>query len=260
MPEQPEKPYRPSRRAILLTFCGVLSLVLAIAITIRPHQPPLPPIIVLPSSYTNPRQHIPIFARLVPPTKTWAWLWHIKEALFGKIRPVEIRADIVTLHHIEPLALANPDVQSPGTPGSPGLKIWLLEKERVTALRQMLRQTNLAELMSSPRLITGDGTDASMFVGTTLVLAGATNELGLSISCRPRIHEEVTDLTTFVTYLTARTNQTGTSVWSGTIFIQTNLDVKARFQIPNGKGIFLLQSSSDSNSPNSMGVVISAKL
>ena len=260
MPEQPTKPYRPSRRVILLTSCGVVCLVLAIAITIRPHQPPLPPIVVLPPSYAAPPQHIPIFARLVPPTKTWAWLWHLKGALFGKVRPVEIRTDIVTVLDLEPLGLANPDVQSPMAPGSPGLKVWMLEKDKLTALRHKLQQTNVAELVNSPRVTTGDAMDASIFVGTTLVLGSATNELGVRISFRPRIHEDVTDLTTFVTYLTARTNQTGTVAESGAISIQTNLDVKARFQIPNGKGVFLLQSSRDSNSPSPIGVVISAKL
>ena len=260
MPEQTSKPYKPSRRALLLTSFGVLCLVLAIALTIRPRQPPLPPIIVLPSSYANPRQHIPIFARLVPPTKTWAWLWHLKETLFGKVRPVEIRTDIVTLLDPGSLALAIPDAQSPRIPGSPGLKIWMLEKDQLADLRHRLQQTNLAELVNAPRVITGDGIDASVFVGTTQVFGGATNELGLRISFHPRIHENVTDLTTFVTYLTARTNQPATSADNGSISIQTNLDVKARFQISNGKGVFLIQSSTTSNHPSPIGVVISAKL
>lgn len=245
--------------SVLLFAVACVGLVLGL--TLPRHQPALPPVMVLPSNYANPPQEIPIFARIVPANRNWAWLWKLKATLFGNIRSVLIEAQIVKLPGGWTPDFASPDLQTNLLPGSGTLSIWRLPDSSLVGLRQRLKQTPGAEFISSPRLSIGDGTEGSMFSGNTLVLNGRSMEAGIRLTCRASIRPGLTDLAAFVAYTDLLTNQNATADSAADVssVIRTNLDVKTRFQIVNGTGIFLLQSSREGTNGNAMGVILSTK-
>lgn len=243
---------------LFLVCCGIA----VAAFALRPRATPLPPILILPPSYAAPPQRMPLFTRLVPPTKTWAWLWRLREAVLGKTPGVQIDAKIFAIPEVQLPALSTLALPPATSPDWPGLKVWLLEQGQLASLQQGLKTTPGAQLLNSPRMITGDGIDASLFVGSTLVLNGATNEVGLSLTCLTRTHQDVTDLTAFATYLTTLTNHPPSLATNGLtewISIRTNLNLKARFQIPKGKGVFLLQSPTEPTSTEGVALILSTK-
>ena len=251
---------RPGRMLLILGVLAGLAGVLASAL--RPQPAPPPRILILPRSYAPPPSHIPLFARLVPTTKSFAWLWHLKEAVCGKVRPIGIDVQIITLPSLARTYLPQPTVETTASSDSPDLKVWVMPQEDLAVLRQRLKQTSEVEFVNSARLLTGDRIDASLYVGDTIVLNGATNDVGLRLTCLPRLHGDVADLTVLVWYVRASTNLAPSDLLqapSNSIALQTNLEVKARFQLPKGKSIFVLQSPPDPSLGNMTGVMLSTK-
>ena len=218
-------------------------------------EPPSPPpVIVFEKSYTFPQQPISLFARWVPITPGWAWLWHLKEKVCGKIKAIEVRTDIITVAQSSTLSLTASSLSDSELTGAGSVRVWLLDTRDLDSLRPQIRNTPGYDFIISPRISTGDGAGASLFSGNTIVLSGFTNEVGVRVTYVPRIRHETTDLLASLAYVDTVTNETGE------VAFQTNLDVKARFQIPKDKGVLLLQSVPGKTKGSATAVIISAKL
>lgn len=247
---------------MMLILGALAGLAGVLVLALRPQPVPPPPILILPRSYAPPPSHIPLFARLVPATKSFAWLWHLKEAVCGKVRPIGIDAQIITLPSLAQTYLPQPNVETTASPDVPGLKVWVMPQKDLSALQQRLKQTSGVEFVNSARLSTGDGIDATLYVGDTLVLNNTTNDVGLRLTCLPRLHGDIADLTVLAWYVRASTNVAPSDLLqtpSNSVTLQTNLEVKARFQLPKGKSIVVLQSPPDSRVGYATGVMLSTK-
>ena len=242
---------RGLRLVALVVLLGILG---SVAIVLRPStSPALQPVLVFPDSYVFPSPPISLFARLVPPTPAWAWLWHLKETLFGKIKPLNINTDLIGLSPSVTLDLGRPEFEGSGSLDASGLRVWFLSTSDLEVLRQQLKANPGATLFNSPRVTTGDSIGASLYVGSTVVLNGITNDTGIRVSYLPKVHPNVIDLSASFVLSDAVTNQAGQAI------LQTNLDVRGRFQIPKGKGMFLLQSFPRQTNQNPTAVILSTK-
>lgn len=233
-------PRRKRRTALFLGGIAVCVAIVAIFAT-RSQEPPAPlaPVIILPLSYTNSSRRAPLFNQIVPAKQSLAWLWHVKEAICGKPRSIQIDTMVVKLSRTEPIPFGDPAVSQAASQNGPGFRIWLFPQDELSRLRPQ-------EISAAPRITTADDSEARLFVGSTL--PSTPYEIGTRLTCRARIRGETLDLTTFVTNVTLTTQGS-----------ETNLIAKGRFQIPKGKGVLILQSPRDSKSPSPMGVIITTK-
>jgi hypothetical protein len=219
----------------------------------RPGDSPLAPVVVFSEPYEVPSP-ISLFARWIPTTPGWAWFWHLKEAVCGKIKPVNLDTDILTVSKTFTPTFGSPTFDGAGSLDATRLRVWLLDAADLKSFRQQLKGASGVVLVNSPRMTTGDGIGASMFVGETIVLNGATNETGVRVTYLSRVRQNLIDLTASIEVVEPVTNE------PLAVALQTNLNVKARFQIPKGKGVFLLQSFPNQTNQSAMGVIVSAKL
>ena len=239
-------------KARLVFGAVILLLGLTAPIAFLPPGNSLPdPVRVLPESYqiSSP---IPLFARWVPATPGWAWLWHLKESVCGKIKPVSIDTDIVAVSQMT-IPFGVPTFDGQGSLKATRLRVWLADIAQLKSFRRQMERGAGVTFVNSPRIITGDGIGASLFVGETIILNGATNETGVRVSYFTRVRKDLLDLTATIGVMQPMTNE------ALAISLRTNLDVKARFQIPKGKGIFLLQFFQDQPDQGAMAVIISPK-
>jgi hypothetical protein len=242
------------QKARLVSYGLILLLVLTgLVAFFRPGDSPLVPVVVFSEAYQVPSP-ISLFARWIPTTPGWAWVWHLKEAVCGKIKPVNIDTDILTLSNTFAPTFGTPTFDGAGSLDATRLRVWLLDATDLKSFRQQLKSSSDVVFVNSPRMITGDGIGASMFVGETIVLNGATNETGVRVTFLTRVRHDLIDLTAAIGFVESVTNETLA------VALQTNLNVKARFQIPRGKGVFLLQSFPLQANQSAMGVIISGKL
>ena len=235
---------------LLLAFAGIVAILLA---AFRPATSVLPPVMLFPASYQFPSPPVSLFARWVPPTPAWAWLWHLKEAVLGKIKPVEIDTDIITLSPTLQPSLGAATFDGPGSLAASRVRVWQLETAGLNALRQQLKTNSAMVFRNSPRIITGDGITASLFAGQTVVLKGVTNETGVRVTYGTHTQPELIDLTASLSLVEPFTNEIQVTGF------QTNLDLKARFQVTNGIGIFLIQSFPDQTNRDPVGILLSIK-
>lgn len=241
----------PKARVVYSALMVLLTLS-ALIVFLRPGSSPVVPVIVFPKSYAIPSR-IPFFARWVPVGPGWAWLWHLKEAVVGKIKPVNIDTDIMAVSQTLAPPFGAPTFDAAGSLDATRLRIWLLDTVELKSFREKLRSASGVDFVNSPRIATGDGIGASLFVGETMVLQGATNETGVRVSYFTRVRPDLIDLTASIGVVEPRTNE------ALAITLRTNLSVKARFQIPKGKGIFMLQTFQDSTNRGAMCVMVSTK-
>jgi hypothetical protein len=204
---------------------------------------------VFSDSYQLPSPPFSLF-RWVPTTPAWYWLWHLREAVCGKIKPVQVDADIIALSQTLTPALGAPTFDGPGSLQASRLRTWLLETADLKSLRQQFKSAPGTTFLNSPRITSGDGITASLFTGQATVINGVTNETGVWVTCVTRVRKDVIDLTALMQFVEPLTNRTSLAA------VRTNLNVKARFQIPKNKGLFLLESSEDETNRPPIGVII----
>src|SRR5262245_23144119 len=90
---------RKGRPAILLLLLSV-SVASVLAFVFSNTTRTLPSVQILPDSGKLPPPHVSMFARWIPATRSWAWLWRLKESILGRPRPVELDTDIIALSDV----------------------------------------------------------------------------------------------------------------------------------------------------------------
>lgn len=108
------------------------------------------------------------------------------------------------------------------------------------------------------RVSTADGIGATLFSGQTMVLQGATNQVGLQTEYYAAVHPTRTDLflSAFLSELV--TNEPGGSE-AGVVDVATNLDLAARLQVPRGCGVVLLTRSEPPADVRGAGLVLEVR-
>ena len=206
-----------------------------------------------------PPQKPTLIERWIPPT--WGWAWRLKELILGRIKPIELKAAIFHYgdlsNSVSPLFLLG----EPQFANTNGLQIWILSEDELDAVCRGLEQTPGNEILARPRVVTGDGIECRLYVGTTLSIDGTQRAVGLNADFLPRLRRDSTDLFVVITHTAAVTNQatatTGLPI-ARSISVRTNVAVAARIQIPKGSGAFLFNDDRGATNGRGVAVIISA--
>lgn len=238
---------------IALLFTGVTVGFLAV---VWPERPA--PFIVLHQPWKMP---VPLRERLgrwIPATPSWAWAWSVEQAVWGRRKPVNFHAEIITLVDSSRATLSSLSLGTPSFSDTNGLQVWLLAADQLKTLREYLKQTPGMAVLLRPRISTADGIESRLFSGESILLNGSTNPVGLAAGCFARVHPISTDLTACITLSELVTNETVAPSRSARIALsmQTNMDAAFRVQVPKGSGLFLLDESRLDSSRNRIGVII----
>jgi hypothetical protein len=171
-------------------------------------------------------------------------VWRLENAVFGKRAAVNLFGDIVALASPACASLISSNHLSPIYSEPGGFQVCFLKKGELEELRQQIKVMPGTDFINRPRISTADGVDASMYVGSSVLLNGVTNDVGLTVAYFPRVRSHSTDLFARIIFCEARTNQTAmfkSSQPTNLVSIQTNLRIAARLQIPKGSGVLLLK-------------------
>jgi hypothetical protein len=241
-----------------VSICVALILAsLGLVFIFRPSLPV--PAVVMPLPDGIPAQKPNLLERSIPPT--WGWAWCLKELVFGRIKPITLKTALIDFggssNSLSPLFL----LREPQFANTNGLQVWILNEAELDAVSRGLLQTPGNEILAQPRIVTADGIDCNIYVGTTLSIDGTQRAVGLNADFLPRLRRDSTDLFVVITHTAAVTNQatatTGLPI-ARSISVRTNVAVAARIQIPKGSGAFLLNDNRGVTNGGRVAVMISA--
>jgi len=159
----------------------------------------------------------------------------------GRDKPINLRGQVVEVIPSSPDFISSLGLGAPKFSDPNGLQVWFVPKAELKVLRAQMDGTPGAEVIEKHRAMisTGYGVAASLFSGQSFV----NSQVGFAFECLPRQAGTATDLTTIVRISELVTNQTATgegATSSSVVLIQTNLEVGARMQIPNGQAALLV--------------------
>ncbi len=230
---------------------------LGVVFIFRP-SPPVPAV-VMPLPNGIPAQKPTLLERSIPPT--WGWAWRLKELVFGRIKPITLKAAIMDCrgpsNSVSPLLL----LRGPQFATTNGLQVWILSEAELDTVCRGLEQTPGNEILARPRVSTGDGIESRMYMGATLSIDGTQRAVGLNADFLPRLRRDSIDLFVVITHTAAVTNQatatTGLPI-ARSISVRTNVAVAARIQLPKGSGALLLNDDRGVTNGRGVAVTISA--
>jgi len=185
-----------------LVMVVVVLLLLGIGLTAwlsRPSAPSVPVVFLTPQQL----QAKPAFWRRLVPRAAWLWLWRLKTTLAGTPRVVDLSASALELAEWseaqENSRLAAKVLGQPDLAGTNGLQVWLLDEARLKALQQELSRVPGFTGHQS-RITTADGSEAMIFMGSSVSVGGVTNQVGLAALFLPRVRDNLLDLTTAMSF------------------------------------------------------------
>ena len=196
----------------------------------------------------------------MPSGRSWAWLWKIRYALFGQIKPVNVNTSIIDFtgsdSSVTKILPANPDFI-----GADGLRVWRLREHEVRGLRELFKERP-DQIVASSRMATGDKVECSLYCGNSVLVNGTQQPIGLSARVFPSIRKGTTDLTAILSFSEAITNATisiGDGTAAGADTIQTNFDLGGRFQLPKETaGLFVLSAAPASTNQKRLGLLLTS--
>ena len=227
------------RRASILALLAVLFLGTGLVLIVhRSHEAMIQP---LPNGIVP---HKPSFIhRWIPPT--WGWFWRLKEAVLGRSKMITLNTTVISM-------FSTPGLAEPQFADTNQFQAWILANSELDALRRRLEQTPGNKLLSRPRAALGDRVQATLNAGD------------FRAEFLPRIHSKVTDLCVGISQTRPAGGWPpfviGQLTRSNVLSMETNFAIAARFQIPNGKGVFMLATPHDLSDGNQIGVIISVEL
>ena len=242
----------PWRLLLLLVLaCGAVGGL----VSLRSPRPA--PFIVLRQPFHLPWPLRDRLTRWIPATPHWAWAWHVEEAVFGKRKPVNLSAEVVSLADSSHPTFSSLALGPASFSHTNGLQVWLLGADQLKALREHLKQAPGTDPPLRARISAADGIECGLFQGQSVSLSGSTSQAGLSLGCCARVHPDYTDLMTCITLSELVTNEAAASGGSlPLVSVQTNLDTAVRLRIPKGSGFFLFDQSARGSGRKSVGVII----
>jgi hypothetical protein len=240
------------RRIWLLALLGFVVCSVVMFWTL--HGKPTPaPLVALAQPFYPPVRARDKIESWLPFTPRWAWAHKVVDTLFGKRTPVNVDSEAFVFDgafnaKATELELGHPSYST----GDGGLTVWFLTSGGIKALRNRLETAGLGKAYRC-RISTADGIGATLFMGESVILRGATNQVGVAQSYLPLVKATGTDLFTSTCVSEVRTNE---SFGGESRFIHTNADFAVRIQIPPRCGIFLLKRESVVEGRRNAGVVL----
>jgi hypothetical protein len=193
----------------------------------------------------------------IPNTASWGWAHNLVSTIFGKRSPVNLDAesfsfrDAFSSRPIE-IELGPPAFATRGDK----MSVWFLTYGEITSLRARLESAALGSSYRC-RVNTADGVGATVFVGSSEILNNVTNQVGVHHEYYPLSKPNGTDL--FVSVGVSRLETNVSPSLDGTrpsLYIETNVDLAVRIQIPARKGVFLLQRETLAKGGHSAALVL----
>jgi hypothetical protein len=241
---------------VLLVLLGGI-----VFLALRPAAPaPLAPVTVMALPYRIPPEKGSLFDVMIPRRPSWGWVWRLKETVLGRPKTCDLGATVVKFEGSGESFLASHPLPPPAFADAKGLKIWLLRPHEIDALSSALRHQSPAEILYMPRITTSDRMQASLSSGAAYAINGVLTPVGLTMDFLSRVRRSTNDVTTVISLTEIVTNQPGASAGSAgaeAVAVQTDFEVAARLQIPNGSGAFLLQEPPAGKTSKRIGVLLS---
>jgi len=267
--ERGEPIWRPSEivklsspRLRLLKFNAILLLLvlagMGLFVVLRPSRPAVE-VLPLPNGWPAPKPSMLARWRSVVP----GWLWRLRVSLRGPRKVIRLDAAMIGFRDLPETSLAGLWLGAPQFADANGHQVWIVSESKLSRLRNRLERAPANEMVAFPRVDTANGMKAVMSVGSSFSIEGAQHQVGLVMDFLPRILRDSTDLAAIIALTEAVTNRIVAPAGlpeSNAVSIQTNLIVAARFQIPKGSGVFLLNESNGTMHGKRIGVMISATL
>ncbi len=238
---------------LLLVFAGM-----GLFVVLRP-SPPAVVVLPLPNGWPAPKSSMLARWRSVVP----GWLWRLRDSLRRPRKVIRLDAAMIAFRDLPASSLAGLWLGAPQFADANGHQVWIVGEDKLSRLRNRLERSPANEMVAFPRVDTANGMKAVMSVGSSFSIEGTQHQVGLVVDFLPRILRNCTDLTAIIALTEAVTNRIVAPAGlpeSNVVSIQTNLIVAARFQIPKGSGVFLLNESNGAMHGKRIGVMISATL
>jgi hypothetical protein len=195
--------------------------------------------------------------RWIPQNRRFGWAHRALDIFLGRRIPVNL--------DIEAFAFPGAFSTSPielglGRPSGlirrDGLTLWLLSSDEVNTLRVRL-ENNPARVCYRSRVSTADGIGAGLFMGSSLVLEGGTNQIGIQEEFLPLTGRRGLDL--FASLRVSQVISNDPSHFDPTraaVFVRTNADFAVRLQLPYGRAAFVLKRDPLVEDGTSSGLVL----
>jgi len=245
--------HRFERRSWLLAAATLLLLAAVALYEFQNSRKRLPAVVLLPftTEIFKPKSRL---SQAVAPW--WSWL---KFRLFGPSKVITLASSIVEFENES--VLTNLGLGANDFSNAEGVRVWIISEDKLEALRRGIRALAGAKIIAQPRVVTGDRVESQMFVGTSILLNGTNQSVGLLWKCLPHLRRGSIDLTSVLADTEAiptRVEPSGGAPGKEIISnrIQTNCAIAARFQIPTGRGVFLIQQSKDVPTRRVRGVML----
>ena len=247
-----------ARPAWLKVVCILLVLAFAVVsfVIFRPAQPAVV-LMALPEGFParKPSLLAPM-TRVVP-----LWAWRLRDSIRGPLQVITLDAAIFDIEGSSESTLSSLSLGRSEFADPSGFQVWIFRESDVSPLHRRLEHTPGYRLVTRPRVSTAHGIQSQMSVVSTVSIGGSASNVGLVVDFLPRVRRNATDLTMIMTGTEAMTNRYAALAGfpqTNTVLIQTNFAVAARIQIPNGKGVFLLQPNPIGANGKATGFLISA--
>jgi len=216
-----------------------------------------PEMVILPSGYLIPPQRSPVPDRWIP--AKWGWLWRIRYALLGKPTIVQLRGEVAgfpsaTVPQLTSLLKAHLPVVETN-----GVRAWILTERQMESIRLGMAALPGYEAAASPRITTAHNVHSQLANTYTTITAGMSNTVGLLadfLTTDQRNGMELTAVLNHTDKVKAPPTRASTGTTDVSTFaIRTNLSLAARFRLPPGYGVLVVQSNPASSNQR-MGTIL----
>ena len=248
-----------ARPAWLKVVCILLVLAFAVVSFVVIFRPAQPTVVLMPLPDGFPARKPSLLARM-----TWVvplWAWRLRDSIRVPLQVITLDAAIFDIEGPSDSTLSSLSLGKSEFADPSGFQVWIFPGSDVIPLRRRLEDTPGYRLITRPRVTTAHGIQSQMSVVSTVSIGGSASNVGLIVDFLPRVRRHATDLTMIMTGTEAVTNRYAAPAGfpqTNTVLIQTNFAVAARIQIPNGKGVFLLQPNPIGANGKATGFLISA--
>jgi len=153
---------------------------------------------------------------------------------FRRAKPtISVDSSLMTLPK-EAVALF--DLGPSAATNSSGLRAWILSREQVKKLRLNFKRLPGEWFLNEPRLTTASGmqAQAQMFSGESIVVAGRTTPVGLTINLNPKVASGSIQLRLLVTFTKLKP-----ATADNPVACRTNFAASCQALVPNGGGLLL---------------------
>src|ERR1044071_1811000 len=254
MPTDPHlvKPQLKWGRLFLALIIAACIIVVGIAMTHRQIPPAPAPVIAMSKPYAMPATTLGLLDRAMPRGPSWAWLWKMRYAVFGKTRSIDLSSMIIVATDLDLSAVVLPT--RPDLASENGVQVWRIKEADLKTLRQHLKEKP-EQILASPRVTTGDRSQCSVYCGNSIVINGSAQQVGVSADLLPSIRKDTVDLTAVFCCSEPITNL------AGAVSIRTNFDFGGRFQISRDvSGVFVLSAPTRSAEEKRIAVLLTSNV